>query len=128
MQHCCLCSSLFLLSYGVAYTMIINLLRRLLESRELHKILHCSTFTSIDHLLLISITFWIQSKHDGVLDRSLRVGAQAQFTLQQTIQRMNTCNSYNNHWQLYRNTAFQWSLDFPLRSETDPFCVPVQNF
>ena len=48
--------------------------------------------------------------------------------LQQTIQRMNTCNSYNNHWQLYRNTAFQWSLDFPLRSETDPFCVPVQNF
>ena len=88
----------------------------------------CALFTSIDHLLLISITFWIQSEHDGTLDRSLRVGAQAQFTLQQTIQRMNTCNSYNNHWQLYRNTACQWSLGFPLRSETDPFCVQFKIF
>ena len=57
----------------------------------------------------------------GVLDNSIRVGAQEQFTLQQTIQRMNTC--YNNHWQLHRNTVCQWSLGFPLRNETDPFCV-----
>ena len=107
--------------------MIINLLRRLLESRELHKyFLHCSTF--VRYLLPLIISYSLVSFFGYKVNMMecwtghfMSARTQAQFTLQQTIQRMNTC--YNNHWQLYRNTVCQWSLGFPLRSETDPFCV-----
>ena len=70
----------------------------------------CASFTSIDDLLLI-IGYKMK---DEVLDsRSHCVGTQTQFTLQQI------------HWQLYCNTVCQWSLGYPVQSETFKICDHV---